>query len=86
VFIGGGGYIHATASISVCCTRIVELYDSVTGTFSSPGSTPAVRGQAATPLSDGTALLAGGSPILGPALAHAGLYHPAVLGPAPVLF
>src|SRR5204862_7448932 len=59
-FIAGGGYIHATASYSVCCTGAVELYDPGANKLSSSGNTPPVGGQTATLLPDGAVLLAGG--------------------------
>ncbi len=85
-FIAGGGYIHATASFSVCCKGSVELYDPGTGKFSSGGDTPPVGGQAATLLLDGTVLLSGGWLGASTTLALAEIYHPAMLVSAPVLY
>ena len=86
VFIAGEGFIHATPSTGLCCTSNLERYDPGTSTFSSSGNTPAVAGQTATLLPDGTVLLSGGwlgyPPV---SLSLSEIYHPANLVPAPVL-
>ena len=76
------------------CLGTAELYDPITGTFSSPGNSQSEEGHAETLLPDGTLLISGGwyfcgfmpAPGCGGTLANAEIYHPGVLVSAPALF
>jgi hypothetical protein len=85
VFIAGAAEWHAETTL-FCCRGTTEVYSQVTGSFSSPGDTQAVLGQAVTLLPDGTVLLSGGFAADGATLIRAEIYHPAGLMPAPTLF
>jgi hypothetical protein len=86
LFIGGGGWIHATPQLSVCCKGSIQVYDPGSGTFTIAGDTPPVGGQTATLLPDGTVLLSGGFQGQQSATAMAQIYHPSAPIAAPVLF
>jgi hypothetical protein len=76
------------------CLGTAELYDPITGTFSSPGNSQSEEGHAETLLPDGTLLISGGwyfcgfmpAPGCGGTLANAEIYHPGLLVSAPQLF
>jgi hypothetical protein len=76
------------------CLGTAELYDPITGTFSSPGNSQSEEGHAETLLPDGTLLISGGwyfcgfmpAPGCGGTLANAEIYHPGVLVSGPQLF
>ena len=85
VLIAGEAFIRATASLSVCCTGTIELYDAGNNSFSSVGRTPPVGGQTTTLLSDGTVLLAGGWQGLSSPLTASEIYRPSASVGAPVL-
>jgi hypothetical protein len=66
-----------------------ESYDPAAGTFSPTGDMVTPRSfPTATLLPDSTVLMSGGAPLpfAGANLASAEIYHPAVLGPSPLLF
>ena len=77
VFIAGRDSIHAAGS--------AELYDEVTGTFSSNGSmlTQSEEGHTATLLPTGSVLLSGGWVCCGFSIATAQTYLPPGLAPGP---
>ena len=79
-------FAHIGPSITVTCPGAAELYDSASGTFSSPAVSQSMEGHAATLLPDGTVLLTGGFQCCGLTITTAEIYHPAVLIPSPVLF
>jgi hypothetical protein len=90
VFIEGAARYHAGAT-AFGAKGTTQLYDPVTGSFTSPGDTPPTSGYAVTLLPDGTILISGGfdPSLVGGccgSIATAEIYHPAVLVPAPVLF
>jgi uncharacterized protein (TIGR03437 family) len=62
-----------------------ELYDPLTGQFSTPVPTASEAGHTATLLADGTVLLAGGWICCGQTISSAEIYRPQVLTPPPVL-
>ena len=65
----------------------VDLYDLVTGAFSNTNMlTQREEGFTATLLPDGAVLFTAGWRCCGYSVATAGIYHPAVLVPSPVLF
>ena len=80
VFIAGRDSIHAAGS--------AELYDEVTGTFSSNGSmlTQSEEGHTATLLPTGSVLLSGGWVCCGFSIVTAQTYLPPGLAPGPMLF
>jgi uncharacterized protein (TIGR03437 family) len=62
-----------------------ELYDPLTGKFSTQVPTASEAGHTATLLADGTLLLAGGWICCGQTISSAEIYRPPVLTPPPVL-
>jgi hypothetical protein len=80
VLIAGREWVHSGGS--------ADLYDPVTGAFSTTGDmlTHREEGHTATLLPNGTVLLSGGWICCGHSIATAEIYHPAVLAPSPVLF
>lgn len=94
VLISGENRTSGCENSPVGCLGTAELYDPITGTFSSPGYSQSEEGHAETLLPDGTLLISGGwyfcgfmpAPGCGGTLAKAEIYHPGVLVSAPQLF
>jgi hypothetical protein len=82
VLIAGGGDSLATNFVGPGEEGGAEVYDPVTDKFSVTGNmTESSEAHTATLLADGTVLIAGGGAFGN----HAEIYHPKVIGPAPVL-
>jgi large repetitive protein len=81
VFIAGGGPVPNDSDYGVVMTAGTEIYDPVSGSFTSAGSMRIPRaGQTATLLNDGTVLLAGGAtedPLYACSTSGAEIYNPA---------